>query len=215
MISASKTSNAQKFSLTALIAAALLFAGCDSGSSNNAPAAKPTPAATELQTGRFALQKMLVPAHFWASDAQPVRLESSNIKESTGHDGKASFWRALFASSGRQKSEPFSWSGVSTADTRSGVDHGTEDSYDPANRTSRTFDLNFLKIDTDKAFEVAQQHGGKELLEKDPKTKVTYLLDWDTGSSQLRWHVIYGGSEVSSKLAVLVDASTGKFLHKE
>ena len=94
MITASKIFNAKKISL-AVLAVALLFAGCDSGSSNNTPAAKATPAATELQTGRFALQKMLVPAHFWASDALPVRLESNNIKDSNGHDGKASFWRAL------------------------------------------------------------------------------------------------------------------------
>ena len=215
VISACKTFHAKKICLAAVIATALLFSGCDSGTPNNAPAAKPTPAASELQTGRFALQKMLVPAHFWAPDAQPVRLESSNMQESNGHDGKAGFWRALFASPSRQKSESFSWSGVSTADTKPGIDHGTEDSYNPASRTSRTFDLNFLRIDTDKAFEVAQEHGGKELLAKAPKTAVTYLLDWDTQSSQLRWHVIYGGNEATSKLTVVVDANTGRFLHKE
>jgi hypothetical protein len=62
---------------------------------------------------------------------------------------------------------------------------------------------------------VAQEHGGKELLAKAPKTPVTYLLDWDTQSSQLRWHVIYGGNEATSKLTVMVDASSGRFLHKE
>lgn len=194
--------------------AMLLLAGCDSGSKST-PAAKETPAASELETGRFALQKMLVPAHLWAPDAQPIRLESSNIKDSTGHDGKANFWRALFASVSRQKSEPFTWSGVASSDVPKGVDHGTEDSYNPANRSYRTFDLNFLKSDTDKAFEVAQQHGGKQLLEKDPKTSVTYLLDWDAQSGQLRWHVIYGGSESMGKLTVLVDASSGAFIRKE
>jgi hypothetical protein len=44
---------------------------------------------------------------------------------------------------------------------------------------------------------------------------VAYLLDWDVQSGQLRWHVIYGGSESLGKLAVLVDASTGTFLRKE
>jgi hypothetical protein len=200
--------------MAALMAALLLFSGCDSGPSS-APAAKETPAASQLETGRFALQKMLAPARFWAADAQPVRLESTNLKDSNGHDGKANFWRALFASPSRQKSEPFSWSGVSTADAKPGVDHGAEDSYNPSNRSSRTFDLNFLKIDTDKAFEVAQQHGGRQVLEKDPKVSVGYLLDWDVQSGQLRWHVIYGGSESTGKLAVLVDASSGEFLRKE
>jgi hypothetical protein len=195
-------------------AAMLLLAGCDSGSKST-PAPTATPAASEFATGRFALQKMLPSSRLWAPDAQPIRLESSNIKDSTGHDGKANFWRALFGSVSRQKSEPFSWSGITTADVHKGVDHGTEDSYNPSNRSYRTWDLNFLKSDTDEAFEVAQQHGGKQLLEKDPKLTVTYLLDWDAQSNQLRWHVIYGGSESTGKLTILVDASTGKFIRKE
>lgn len=192
----------------------LLLAGCDSAPTNTT-AKKETPPASQLETGRFALQKMLAPARFWAPDAQPVRLESSNIKDSNGHQGKANFWRALFASPSRQKSEPFTWSGVSSADSHPGVDHGPEDSYNPANRSARPFDLNFLKVDTDKAFEVAQQHGGKQVLDKDPKVGVGYLLDWDVQSGQLRWHVIYGGSESMGKLTVLVDASSGEFLRKE
>src|SRR6478752_5800943 len=131
------------------MAAMLLFSGCNSAP-EKAPAAKATPAASQLETGRFALQKMLAPARFWAPDAQPVRLESTNLKGSNGQDGKATFWRALFASPGRQKSEPFTWSGVATEDTPKGVNHGVEDIYNPANRLARPFDLNFLKVDTDK-----------------------------------------------------------------
>jgi hypothetical protein len=142
-------------------------------------------------------------------------LESTNLKGSNGQDGKATFWRALFASPGRQKSEPFTWSGVATEDTHKGVDHGVEDTYNPANRASRPFDLNFLKVDTEKAFEVAQKHGGKQILDKDPKVNVAYMLDWDMQANQLRWHVIYGGSESAGKLTVLVDASSGEFLRKE
>ncbi len=201
-----------KAALAAMAALLLAAVGCDSSPST--PAAKATPAASQLETGRFALQKMLAPARFWASDAQPVRLESSNIKDSDGHDGKANFWRAQFASAARQKSEPFSWSGVASSDVAKGVDHGAEDSYNPANRSARTFDLNFLKTDTDKAFEVAQQHGGKQALEKDPKTAVTYLLDWDAQSGQLRWHVMYGADTVG-RLTVLVDASSGEYIRKE
>jgi hypothetical protein len=79
----------------------------------------------------------------------------------------------------------------------------------------QTWDLNFLKVDTDKAFEVALQHGGKELMDKDPQQPVLYLLDFDSGAGQLRWHVIYGDTESTAKLTVLVDASTGQFLRKE
>jgi hypothetical protein len=199
--------------LNAVLALAILCAGCDS-EPGKSPASKSQSAAAQSETGRFALQKMLGPARFWSGDAQPVRLESTNLKDSNGHDGKALFWRALFASPGRQKSEPFTWSGVATDDTPRGVNHGVEDTYNPANRSSRPFDLNFLKVDTDQAFEVAQKHGGKQLLEKDPKVQVGYLLDWDAQDNQLRWHVIYGG-ESMGKLTVLVDASSGEFLRKQ
>jgi hypothetical protein len=205
----------KKAVLPAVLALVGFCLGCDSGS-KTAPASKEgEPAAAQFETGRFALQKMLGPAHGWSPDAQLVRLESGNLKGSNGHDGKANFWRASFASPGRQKAEPFSWSGIATEDTPRGVNRGVEDTYNPSNRSSRSFDLNFLKEDTDKAFEIAQQHGGKQVMEKDPKVSVGYVLDWDVQSNQLRWHVIYGGSESTGKLTVLVDASNGLFLRKE
>ena len=204
----------KKIGLNLLLALAVMCLGCSS-EPTKAPASNTGQQATsQMETGRFALQRMLVPARGWSGDAQPVRLESSNLKGSNGHDGKANFWRALFASPARQKSEPFTWSGVATEDTPKGVNHGVEDTYNPANRLARPFDLNFLKVDTDKAFEVAQEHGGKKLLEKDPKVNVGYLLDFDGQSNQLRWHVIYGSDSIG-KLTVLVDASSGSFLRKE
>lgn len=203
----------KKAGLNTALALAIVCLGCDSEPKKTA--GNDSKPAVQTETGRFALQKMLAPARFWAPDAQPVRLESTNLKGSNGQDGKANFWRALFASPGRQKSEPFTWSGVATEDTPKGVDHGVEDTYNPANRSSRPFDLNFLKVDTEKAFEVAQKHGGKQVLDKDPKVNVSYLLDWDMQANQLRWHVIYGGSESAGKLTVLVDASSGEFLRKE
>lgn len=204
----------KKFGLPALLALAALCLGCDS-EPRNASAGSTPQAAVQFETGRFALQKMLAPARFWSPDAQPVRLESTNLKDSNGHDGKANFWRAMFASPGRQKAEPFTWAGMPTDDSPRGVNHGVEDSYNSANRLSRSFDLNYLKVDTDQAFEVAQQHGGKQVMEKDPKVTVGYLLDWDVQANQLRWHVIYGGSESTGKLTVLVDASSGTFLRKQ
>jgi len=212
-ITPAKMTFMKKACWTTLFALAVLCLGCDS-EPKKAPGQEKKAAAVQFETGRYALQKMLPPARFWSPDAQPVRLESTNLKDSNGHGGKANYWRVMFASPGRQRSEPFTWSGVASDDGQRGVDHGVEDSYNPNNRSARPFDLNFLKVDTDKAFEVAQEHGGKQLLEKDPKVSVAYLLDWDVQSGQLRWHVIYGGESIG-KLTVLVDASTGLFLRKE
>ena len=101
------------------------------------------------------------------------------------------------------------------ADAERKVDHGVEDSYNSGNLSTQTWDVNFLKVDTDQAFAVAQQHGGKELLEKEPQLGVNYLLDFNKLANQLRWHVIYGGSTSMGKLTVVIDASTGHFIHKE
>lgn len=182
--------------------------GCD----DTKPAPPAQPKTSQFETGRFALQKMIPAARSWSPDANPIQLTSSTNSESIGHDGKSGFWRAVFASPARGKSEPFSWSGLVDPDVPRGVNHGVEDTYSAANRSMMTWDLNYLKVDTDQAFETAQQHGGKTLLEKESKLPVTYLLDFDAMSHQLRWHVIYG---TPAKLTVFVDASSGNFLRKE
>ena len=199
--------------LSAPAVALLLLAGCDSSPKADTKAAPPP---TTLQTGRFVMQKLLGSARLWASDAQPVRFESQVMKGSDGHDGKSGFWRATFASRRGLKSQPFTWSGMSGPDAPPrGVDHGASDTFNPSNRSTQPFDLNYLRIDSDKAFEVAQAHGGKELLARSPETQIKYLLDWDAHATELKWHVIYGGNEVKSRLTVLVDASTGNFVRKE
>ena len=192
----------------ALLAASCLLLGCDDGAK---PPSETPKRVNEFETGRFALQKMLGMAHLWAADAQPMQLRSTPTKESDGHDGKSANWRAVFGSRARGKSEPFTWNGLASVAQK--VDHGVEDFYNPGNRSTQTWDLNFLKVDTDKALAVAQKHGGKKLLEKEPNTPVAYLLDWNAQSSRLVWHVMYG--ESPAKLTVLVDASTGLYLRKE
>jgi len=103
----------KRFSLL-LLAAALAVMGCDSSSKktdtnsasgNGGSDKKGSEAAADNETGRYALYKMLPVAHIWAADVKPVRLESSVLGGSDGHDGKASFWRCMFGSAARQKAE--------------------------------------------------------------------------------------------------------------
>lgn len=204
----------KRFCLLILSAAILLLPGCDS--TPEKPQQGSQPAKAEVETGRFALQKMIPPARLWTADAQPVRMSSTSGKDNLGHDGKSGFWQATFASPSRQKSQTFTWSGLVGRDAPArGVDHGPEDTFNPANRSTQPFDLAYLKTDSNQAFDVAQQHGGKQLLEKNPDQEVIYQLDWDPRINQVRWHVIYGSSPNNSQLTVIVNASTGDFVHKE
>jgi hypothetical protein len=205
---ASKKAKLTRTTFLLVCVAALGLWGCE-----DQPKKPAQPKTNEFETGRFALQKMIPVARLWSSDASPVTLASTVTSQTNGHDGKSGLWHANFASPVRRKSEPFLWSGM--ADAQRKVDHGIEDTYNPGNRSMQTWDLNFLKVDTDKALEVAQEHGGKALMEQNPQQPIIYLLDFDSGAGQLRWHVIYGEIESSAKLTVLVDASTGRFLRKE
>ena len=95
------------------------------------------------------------------------------------------------------------------------VSHSVEDTYSPTNSSTLIFNVQFLKVDTDKAFAVAQQHGGDKLLEKEPDTPVLYVLDWNRLTNELLWHVIYGTNRETAKLRVAVNASTGDFSRVE
>ena len=197
-----------------------LLAGCSSEPEKPASptSAKPAPAkpAPEYQTGRLTFQKLYVTAHAWAADAQPFRLESRYIPGAPSAQGKAGIWRATFASARRASIKAYLWSGVAADDaTERGISPGLEDTYNPTNLSTHPFDASFLKVDSDQAFKVAQEHGGKELLKKTPDQPALFILDWDTHKNQLAWHVVYGTSRADAKLTVAVNASTGGFLRVE
>lgn len=138
-------------------------------------------------------------------DAQPFRAESVASKSK---DGKAGEWRTGFASPTQHATKPFTWS-------NGDISHGVDDTYSPSNSSTQVFNVQFLKVDTDKAFAIAQQHGGDKLLEKSPDTPVLYILDWDRQTNELIWHVIYGTDRDTANLRVAVNATTGEFSRVE
>jgi len=198
------------------VLALLLIAGCTSEPTKPAQSENPQPKGPQLETGRVAFQKMYIAARGWQRDAQGFRVQSEVTADCRGKDGKSDLWRAWFASPTARFTKPFVWSGTDLPDTPSrGVTPGAEDTYSPTNTSTTVFDIAFLKVDSDKAFEVAQQHGGDKILEKDASTPVFYVLDWSRTSNQLIWHVIYGTSRDDAKLRVAVDASGGDFIRVE
>ena len=197
--------------------AIVLLNGCESKKETAAPAAesKPKVEAPEYETGRLAFQKLYVSARAFAADVQPYRLQSLYTADAPVDQGKAGIWSAQFASPSRRSIKSYTWSGVSGENMpERGVSHGTEDTYNPSNSSTHVFDMQFLKIDSDKAFAEAQKHGGEALMKKDPKQPVVFVLDWSQ-KNRLVWHVIYGDSRNNAKLAIAIDASSGAFIEKE
>ncbi len=179
-------------------------------------AEKPQPKPAEFVTGRAAFQKLYIAARGWARDAQPYRLESMITDDSKGKEGKSAVWRAFFASAPATRSEAYIWSGEEAPDAPSrGINPGTEDNYSPTNTSTQIFDVAFLKMDSDKALEVAQKHGGDKVLAKAPDTPILYMVDWSKPTRELIWHVIYGNNQYDAKLKVAVNATTGEFIRVE
>ena len=203
-------------SVIVLCALALLLAGCSSNDNSESKQSQSTSKQAEYETGRVAFQKMYLSAREWAADATPFRLESRFTADAPTSQGKAGVWRASFASPARNMMKIFVWSGLVGPDApEQGISFSAEDSWSPANTSARVFNLGFLKVDSDKAYDVAQKNGGQKLTGKDPKQPVFFVLDWDAAKNQLVWHVIYGNSQDEAKLRVAVNASTGEFLRVE
>ncbi len=202
----------------ALLMLSALFACSDNKPqpAKSAETAKPEEKEAQLLTGREAFQKMYVSAHGWVADAKPYMLESVVNAESNGHDGKASVWRSGFASLSRRGIKAFLWSGSALPDAPSqGVSSGVEDTYNPSNSSTQTFDFGFLKIDSDKAYDVALKHGGEKLIKAKADQPVMYTLDWSPRENVLTWHVIFGTGLQDAKLRVAVNASTGEYIRTE
>jgi hypothetical protein len=204
---------------TAIIAVLFLLAlltGCSSESSKPAEPAKPEVKGPELLTARSGFQKLYIAARGWNQDARPYRIEAVATSDGNGHDGKWAVWRGGFASPAQRAAKTYTWSGSAADGAPSrGINPGNEDSYSPTNASMQTWDIQFLKIDSDQALATAQKHGGDKIVQKTPDTPVTYVCDWNHNTNQLIWHVIYGSSREGAKLVVSVDASTGDFIRVE
>lgn len=202
---------------TALLSLMLTTAcssGAPSGSQEGKAQQKEAPKPPDLNTGREAFQRLYGAARGWSADVKPFRIQSETTSDANGHDGKAGVWRVSFASPARGSVKTWVWSGVGEPKSR-GITPGSEDTYNPNNASTKTFDVAFLKVDSDKAFEVAQKNGGEKVLKQDANLPVFYVVDWDSAENRLMWHVIYGENRNDAKLRIEVNASSGAFVKKE
>ena len=159
---------------------------------------------------------MYLAARLWAPDVKPFRLQSQYSAGAPISEGKEGLWRASFASASKHAMKMFIWSGLSGPDApEPGVTFTAEDSWSPTNSSTQIFDIAFVKIDSDQAYDVAQKHGGERLLKKNPKQPVIFVLDWDARKSTLLWHVVYGTTLNDASLRVAVNATSGQFEHVE
>lgn len=208
-----------KFYTLTLVALAGIV-GCSSGnesqpSNTSSGPAQPAVEQTQALLGRAAFQKTYISARGWQADAMPYEEHSQPTKEVPGEDGKAAVWTAGFGSASRGLAKTFTWSGINASDAPArGMTPSAEDTFNTRNSSTRTFDLGFLKTESDAAYKTAQEHGGKKLTDKDPKMPVAYRLGWSQRDNELEWHVMYGG-DTDPKLSIAINATTGQFVRIE
>ncbi|HYW38159.1 MAG TPA: hypothetical protein VE957_08595 [Terriglobales bacterium] len=204
-----------------VMSVAILTAGCSSPenkpkeSTPEKPASAAQPQSKEpvLYTGQEAFNRMMGLAMKWSPDAQPARLESVLTPETTGQDGKSTVWRGYFASPARRAVKTIVCSGGRRPDAPPfGVSTEGADGVYNAQSAGLIFSQYLLKTDTDKAFAIAQQHGGDAIVKKDPQQPITYVLLKDKQQNIPVWYVIYGTSETDRKGIGVINATTGAFV---
>ncbi|MBZ5665086.1 MAG: hypothetical protein LAO30_10830 [Acidobacteriia bacterium] len=204
-----------------VISFAILTVGCSSTENKSAESASEKPASSApppskqptLYTGQEAFNRMMGLALKWSADAQPARLESVLTTEATGQNGKSTIWRGYFASPSRRATKTIVCSGSRQPDAPpfGASTEGTEGLYN-AEAANLAFLPLLVKTDTDKAFDIAQQHGGEAILKKDAQQPVTYVLLKDRKQNVPVWYVIYGTSEKDRKGIGVINATTGAFV---
>ncbi len=183
---------------------ALLLPSCSSGP---APVVQPAKPAVPL-TGLHALYELYTSARAWAQDLQILRLSSIDIPEVQHQDGKAAAWQVVFVSRALTKSRTYTLSVYEASPTlHEGIFPEAPQDW---SGDGKPFLLETAKVDSDKAWETALQHG-QDYNSKNPKTPISWTLGMDKGNDPV-WRVIWGESAGESSFSVLVDASTGDFI---
>jgi hypothetical protein len=194
---------------------AVLLVSC--GSEPNQPKAAEATKPVEkkeiaLYTARPCLERMSNQALRWQPDALPYRLESESNAEANGQDGKSTVWRATFVSASRGLSKAFSCSGSLLKESPPLGVTADREFPNPRNIAILTFSPTSLVADSDTAAKLALEHGGADLVKKNPQQPVYYELGVDPKSNNLLWAAVFGINEKDNKGIGMIDATSNKFL---
>ncbi len=201
--------NTKLFTRTSTCLLVLLLAGC-SEPAKKAETKKEPPKPPAPVTGLTAFYEMYKTARNWANDLEGLKLNSGVMAEVKSEPGKAPSWQGTFVSPAQRESKVFSFIVAEGPSTRKGVNVGPTSSWSPK-PNSKSFPLSTIKIDSDKAYEVALGKAG-DYPKKNPDKVITFLLEQTDRFPNPAWRVIWGESVGTSNFSVFVDATTGAYL---
>jgi hypothetical protein len=191
---------------------ALLMTACSDAPTETKAKTKAPEASAAPHTGKEAFYKTYPVARTWASDCQPVRIRSYNLKQVPSADGKAGAWEVTFASLTKGRAKTVSWSAIEGEGLHVGVFAGQEESWSAT--MAKPFPVQALVADTPAVFETAKTNGAAYFKRPGERPPVTFLLELTSRFPNPAWRVYWGDSASGAEFTVFVDATTGEFLQK-
>lgn len=169
----------------------------------------------EALTGRSAFFKMYSPARIWSPDIQVLRLNSINLDQLRGAEGKYAAWECVFVSPSKSLSKSFTYSAVEAGgNLHEGVFSGLDESYKASSSSqAMPWVVPAFKVDSDQAYKVAIEKS-QDYVKKNPDKPMFFLLEQTRRFPSLAWRVVWGDSVGTSDYSVFVDATTGLYLER-
>jgi hypothetical protein len=151
----------------------------------------------------------------WASDAQPLTVQSLNLDKVPSGDGKAGAWEVVYVSMQLGRAKTYSWSAIELDSLHKGVFGTGDEAWSGPAGQQRPFASQSLQIDTPDALKTAETEAEKFLSKPGDKPPITFLLESTPRFPNPVWRVLWGNSVSSAQYSVTVDASTGKALARD
>ncbi|MGH9632752.1 MAG: hypothetical protein ACRD7E_30990 [Bryobacteraceae bacterium] len=189
--------------------AAVFLAGCSEAPKESAKTKEPEKP-PEPVTGRYAFYQMYGAARLWAPDLQGLRLTSIHLENVESEPGMAGAWEAVFVSPSRQRARRYTYSVIEAyGNLHKGVFAGLEENY--VKRQAAPWNIQALKTDSTDAYKAALKKSA-EYAKKNPKSRISFILEQTSRHPYLTWRVIWGASVGTSDYSVYVNASTGDYI---
>jgi hypothetical protein len=154
---------------------------------------------------------MYTASRVWAPDSQIYQLTSIPVSDVKPQPGKVGAWQLIVVSPSLQQSRTFTLAVTDESSSLAkGVNSGRPESWSP-HGSMVAFPIVAVKIDSDKAYEVAAQKGA-DYIAKHPDMNITYQLEQNATYSGAAWHLLWGESAGSSSYSIVVDAATGAYV---
>jgi hypothetical protein len=155
---------------------------------------------------------MYTAARGWASDAQPLTMNSIPLPDVKPEPGKVGAWQVTFVSQAQSKARTYTYSAIEAGgNLHKGVFAGLDQGWSGPRGTQKPFLMAAARKDSDDAYAVAMKKGA-DYAKKNPDKPISYLLESTSRFPNPAWRIIWGESAGTSNFSIYVDASTGQYL---